>query len=152
MRHYLLACMALALFVAVGLTACGPTQTTASATQTAAAQTQTVTVVLTDTNLTATPTTFRPGVRCHFVVTNHGTVPHEFLIMPPGMAQMMGRMPMAQWHQQALHATGMLGPGMMTTFDYTFSSMPMMAQGQYAAFGCYAAGYPLMHVPIMVQP
>ncbi len=151
MRHALLAGVALVLFAAVGLTACGSTQTTAAQTP-APTTTQTVTVVLTDTTITATPTTFRPGVRCHFIVTNHGTIPHEFLIMPAGMAQLMGQMPMAQWHQQALHTTGMIGPGMMTTFDYTFANMPMMTQEQYPAFGCYADGHPLMYVPIIVQP
>ena len=137
----------LALFVVVGLAACGTAQTTTPPTQT-----QTVHVTLTDTGISATPTTFHAGMRYHFVVTNTGTVAHEFLIMPPGMAQAMGQMPMAQWHQQALQSTGMMGPGMMDAFDYAFTSMPMMQQGQYAEFGCYANGYPLMHMRIDVQP
>jgi uncharacterized cupredoxin-like copper-binding protein len=139
---------ALALLVALAvasLVACGATQATTT-------QTQTVQVTLTDTGISVMPTMFHAGIRYRFVVTNHGTVSHEFLIMPPGMAQTINQMPMAQWHQQALHASGILGPGMMDSFDYAFTAMPMMGQGQYAEFGCYAAGYPLMHVPIDVRP
>jgi uncharacterized cupredoxin-like copper-binding protein len=135
----------LAALAIASLTACGATQPTTT-------QTHTVQVTLSDTGISATPTTFHAGMHYHFIVTNHGTVSHEFLIMPPGMSQMMGQMPMSQWHQQALHASGMLGPGMMDAFDFTFSTMPMMTQGQSAEFGCYAEGYPLMHTPINVQP
>jgi uncharacterized cupredoxin-like copper-binding protein len=145
MRTSLLVAASCAVFVAVGLTACGPAQT-------AAPQTQTVTVSLTDSAIIASQTTFHPGVQYHFVVTNNGTTSHEFLIMPPGMAQMMSQMPMNQWRQQALHASGMLGPQMMAEFDYTFADMPMMQQGQDAAFGCYADGHPLMQMPITVNP
>jgi hypothetical protein len=145
MRRKVFVGMAIALLVLVGLSAC-------SSTSTSSTQTQTVNVTLTDSGITATPTTFHPGQRCHFIVTSHGTVSHEFLIMPPGMAAMMGEVPMSQWYQQAWHATGMIGPDMTATFAYTFGTMPMMQSGQYAGFGSYADGHPLMQVPVTVQP
>ena len=143
MRTYHLAGAVLAVFALVGLAACGTAQ---------AATTQTVNVTLTDAGVTATPTTFHAGMRYHFVVTNNGTVAHEFLIMPPGMAHAMGQMPMAQWHRQAMQSTGLIGPGVMDSFDYTFATMPMMQQGQGDEFGCYADGYPFKHLQISVQP
>ena len=148
MRGYLYASISVALLVVVGLSACG---TTPSAQTQRIRQTLTMSVTLNDSGIAATSTTFHPGERCRFVVTNHGTIPHEFLIMPPDMAAMMSRMPMAQWRQQAWHATGLLEPGMMTTFDYAFGSMTMMQQGQCAAFGCYTDGYALMQLPITVR-
>lgn len=111
---------------------------------------QTVTVTLTDTTVTASQTTFRPGVRYHFIVTNRGTHPHQFWLMPQQMAQTMRQMPMAQWHQQLMYSSQDIGPGMMATFDYTFT-MPMAQQ--QLAFSCYtASGQSVIEMPIRVAP
>jgi hypothetical protein len=147
MRTRLAALAVSAVVAAAILTACGPQAQTAPPTATPGVQT--VRVTLTDTTITASQTTFRPGVRCHFVVTNSGTVPHQFWLMPQGTAQMMGRMPTEQWRQQLLYASQDIGPGRMAAFDYTFT-MPMMQQS--LALGCYAAGHPLMQLPITVRP
>lgn len=76
--------------------------------------------------------------------------PHQFWLMPQGMAQMMSNMPMGQWHQQILYSTQDIGPGMMTTMDYTFSNSMMHQQ---LAIGCYTAEGPVvMQMPIRVSP
>jgi hypothetical protein len=144
----LLASAAIVLLLAgASLAGCGTTQ--AQTTATAIPNVQTVTVTLTDSVVTASHTTFRPGVRYHFIVTNHGTRPHQFWLMPQGMAQMMSNMPMAQWHQQVMFSTQDIGPGMMKTADYTFTDSMMHQQ---LAFGCYTTnGQVLMEMPIYVQ-
>lgn len=111
---------------------------------------QTVIVTLTNTTLTASQTTFRPDVRYHFIVTNRGPLPHQFWIMPQGMAQLMRQMPMAQWRQHLMFATPDIRQGMRSTFDYTFT-MPMMQQR--LAFGCYStSGQSVVEVPIRIRP
>ena len=135
------------LLAGASLAGCGTTQ--AQTTSTAIPNVQTVTVTLTDSGVTASQTTFRPSVRCHFVVTNHGTRPHQFWLMPQGMAQMMSNMPMAQWHQNLMFSTQDIGPGMMDTVDYTFTDSMMHQQ---LAFGSYTAdGHVLMEMPIRVS-
>jgi uncharacterized cupredoxin-like copper-binding protein len=112
--------LALLLLAGISLAGCATTraQTTstsipqAQATSTSIPNAQTVAVTLTDTGIIATQTTFRPGVRYHFIITNHGTRPHQFWFIPQGMAQMMSNMPMAQWHQKVMFSTQNIGPGM----------------------------------------
>jgi uncharacterized cupredoxin-like copper-binding protein len=134
----------LVAFIALmGLAGCGASQVTA---------TQTMTVTLTDGGITATPSTAHAGMRYHFVVTNTGTVSHEFMIMPPGIAEYVGQMPMAQWMRQARYTTGPMAPGMNDEFDFTFANLPMMQQGQRDVFGCYADGSPVMYATIDLQP
>jgi hypothetical protein len=147
MRIHLTAAALIALLAAVGLAGCS---SQAPTTPTATLGVQTIAVTLTDTTVTASQTTIRPGVPCHFIVTNHGTRPHQFWLMPQGMAQLMSQMPMAQWHQRLLYGTPDIGPGMTTAFDYTFSR-PMMQQA--LAFGCYTANGPsVIEMPIRVSP
>lgn len=136
-----------ALLAGTGLAACAAQARTAP---TPTSGVETVTVTLTDTTVTASQTTFQPGVRCHFIVTNRGTRPHQFWLGPQQMAQMMSQMPMGQWHQQLLYGSQDIGPGMMATFDYTFT-MPMTSQ--HLAFGCYTAnGQSVIEMPIRVTP
>jgi uncharacterized cupredoxin-like copper-binding protein len=134
----------LLMLVGVSLAGCGTTQTPTTSNSTSGVQT--ITVTLTDSGVTASQTTFRPGERCHFIITNRGTMPHQFWLMPGGMAQMMSTMPMAQWHQQVMFSTADIGPGMMTTLDYTFTASMMHQQYE---FGCYTAnGELLREMPI----
>jgi Transposase len=52
----------------------------------------------------------------------------------------------AQWHQQVMFSTQDIGPGMMSTVDYTFSNAMMHQQ---LAFGCYTAnGQVIREMPI----
>ncbi len=111
---------------------------------------QTITVTLTDTTVNASQATVQSGVRYHFLVTNRGAHPHQFWLSPQGMAQMMGQMPMAQWRQQILYGSQDIGPGMMTSFDYTFTRQMMQ---QRLAYGCYTAnGQTVIQMPLRVNP
>ncbi len=140
MRHHFARRRALlaviALLVSVGVAACGATSTTASGA---------VTVILYDNHIQSSQTTFAPGMRYHFTITNRGTINHEFMIAPQGMSQM----PMGQLDASALARTGDMAPGVMKTFDITFTSA--MAQ-QHLEFGCYYPGHydSGMHMPIAV--
>jgi uncharacterized cupredoxin-like copper-binding protein len=137
----------LLVLAAANLAGCGTTQALSTSNRTSTVQT--VTVTLTDTGVTASQTTFRPGERCHFIVTNRGTRPHQFWLMPQGMVQRMSEMPMAQWHQQVMFSTADIGPGMMATVDYTFANAMMHQQ---LAFGCYTAnGEVLRDMPIHME-
>jgi uncharacterized cupredoxin-like copper-binding protein len=151
MRTHVAAVAFIVLFAGagVGLAAC-TAQTTVTTATTATPGVQTITVTLTDTTMNASQATVQSGVRYHFIVTNQGAHPHQFWLSPQGMAQMMGRMPMAQWRQQILYGSQDIGPGMMTSFDYTFTRQ-MMHQG--LAYGCYTAnGQSVIQMPIRVNP
>jgi uncharacterized cupredoxin-like copper-binding protein len=139
------------LLAGAGLAACGATAATTS--------TPTVTVDLTDAGITASQATFGPGARCHFVVTNHGTQPRQFWVMPQNMQQMMSTMPMSQWRQHLLYSaqtiasTQTIAPGQTVTFDYTFPmTSGMMGTPQGLAFGCYTEqGQSLHMMPIQIR-
>lgn len=149
MRTHLAAVALLVVLATGGLTAC-TSQAQAPPASTPTPVVQTITVTLTDTAVIASQSTLRPGVRCRFIVTNRGTRPHQFWLMPQGLTRMMSEMPMAQWRQQVLYSSQDIGPGMMATFDYTFT-MPMMQQ-QWA-FGCYTAnGQSVIMMPIRLSP
>lgn len=146
MRPYLV--VAVLFVVLIGASSC-PQQTPIS-TGTPGVQTVTVTVTLTNTTLTASQTTFRSAERYHFIVTNRGPLPREFWIMPQGMAQMMSRMPMAQWRKHLLFATPEIRHGMRSVFDCTFTMR--MAQ-QRLAFGSYSGTGPsVLEMPIRIEP
>lgn len=146
-RAHLAAVALIALLAGVSLTACA-SQTQMTPTPTSGIQT--VTVTLTDTAVTASQTTFRPGVRYHFLMTNRGTRPYQFWLMPQGMAQRMSQMPMAQWRQHLLYSSQDIGPGMTATIDYTFTASMMQQQ---LAFGCYPVnGQSVIEMPIHVTP
>jgi uncharacterized cupredoxin-like copper-binding protein len=148
MRTHVAAVALIVLFAGLGLVAC-TTQTTAT-TAPSTPRVQTITVTLTDTTMNTSQATVQSGVRYHFIITNQGAHPHQFWLSPQGMAQMMGRMPMAQWRQQILYGSQDIGPGMMTSFDYTFTRQ-IMHQG--LAFSCYTAnGQTVIQMPLHVNP
>jgi uncharacterized cupredoxin-like copper-binding protein len=145
MRIRLLSVVVVVLLAAAGLTSCGATAGTPSATTTS----QTITVTLTDGAITSSQVAFAPGTRGHFVVTDHGTQPHQFWLRPQNMQEIMQNMPMAQWYHQLLYNSQTVAPGQTVTFNYTF---PMMSPQQGLAFGCYTKpGQPVSMMPIRIS-
>jgi uncharacterized cupredoxin-like copper-binding protein len=129
MRKRLAAIVVITLLMGVSLAAC-----TASAQTAPAPQVHTVSVTLTDTAITASQTTVRPGVRYDFVVTNRGTVAHQFWLMPAGMAQTMKQMPMTQWHSLLLSSTQDIAPGKTAKVEYTFTTATMKHAWAYGSY------------------
>jgi len=108
----------------------------------------TVTVTLTDFAINASQTSFQTGVAYHFVVTNKGSVAHQFVIMPP----MPDDPPMTQVKSAMLAGiddTG-LAAGASQSFDYTFKTAAPAGTLEFACHlqGHYDAG---MHIGITVQ-
>lgn len=138
-RYVLGLAAVLTLFVVV-LAACGSSSSPSGS--------QEVQVTLSEYKLTSSLTTFTPGTSYHFVVTNQGQVPHEFMIMPMGMN--MGGMSMDEMHKIALHMIDNVAPGETKTFDYTFASSMM---GQNFEFACHLPGHyeAGMKLPITVS-
>jgi len=126
----------------VALAACG------GSTSTAPSGSQEVHVTLSEYKITSSVTTFSPGTPYHFVVTNKGQVPHEFMMMPRGMN--MGGMSMDEMHKVALHMIDNVAPGETKTFEYTFASSMM---GQNLEFACHLPGHyeAGMQLPMMVS-
>lgn len=124
----------------VVLTACGGS--------TAPAGPQQVQVTLSEYKITSSVTTFSPGTSYHFVVTNKGQTPHEFMLMP--MRMYREGMSMDEMHKIALHMIDNVVPGETRTFDYTFAASMM---GQNVEFACHLPGHyeAGMHLPVMVN-
>lgn len=95
-------------------------------------------------------TTFKVGVPYRFVVSNKGTVNHDFSISPPVMAGMAG-MSAEGAHEGALAVIDAkdMPPGATKTIDLTFSK-PMTSSD--IEFACHTPGHyeSGMHVPITV--
>jgi uncharacterized cupredoxin-like copper-binding protein len=108
----------------------------------------TVNVTLTEFKITSSLDTFQVNVPYHFVVTNQGSVEHEFYIMPPESAQIT----QDQVKQDALAGipAAQLQPGQSATLDYTFTKAAPPGELQFACHlpGHYEAG---MDLPITVQ-
>ena len=86
-----------------------------------------VEVVLGEFTIKSSVTEFKPGVQYHFIVTNEGQVPHEFMIMPVTMDGMgMSGMSMEKKDALALMMISeeQLSPGATVEMDYTFTSVP----------------------------
>lgn len=130
MKQFILVGTMLALLVLV-LSACG-----SSAGSTISSGMQQVQVNETDFKIASSVTGFRPGTAYHFVVTNNGQTPHEFMIMPSGMS--MGGMPMGDMDKQALAKVENIAPGQTTMLDYTF---PTNTKGSHPQFACYYPGH-----------
>jgi uncharacterized cupredoxin-like copper-binding protein len=130
----------LLLMAALVLSACGSPAGTP--------ETVTVNVTLTEFKITSSVQTFHVGVPYHFVVTNNGTVEHEFYIMPPESAQIT----QDQVKQDALAGIppAQLQPEQTATLDYTFTKAAPSGTLEFACHlpGHYDAG---MHFPITVQ-
>jgi hypothetical protein len=129
---------ALLLLVAALLAACSAsTYPSTSSSATPAGQHQDVQVTVHDDRMDLSQTTFSAGTPYHFVVTNHGTLPQECLIMP----HQMGQMPMGDLRHQALMTTNVMMPGAVRAFDYTFS---VATVPQQVEFTCYYNGHATM--------
>ncbi len=147
MRSIFLLCVVLAgAFV---LAACGPSAGSAP-TQPAAQKSIDVQVTMTEFKIEPSMTNFKAGVPYRFVVTNKGTVNHDFSISPPVMEGMAG-MSSEDMHKNALAVIDAadLPPGATKTVDVTFTK-PMSA-GEME-FACHTSGHyeSGMKVPMMV--
>ncbi|MHB8597147.1 MAG: hypothetical protein ACYDER_10080 [Ktedonobacteraceae bacterium] len=107
-------------------------------------------VTLVEYKITSSITTFHVGIPYHFVVTNKGTIPHEFMVMPP----MSDSMSMASMDSAALVFIPLLSPGQSMTIDYTFIKPDAHLEiachfsGRQASDSHYALG---MHLSIIVE-
>jgi uncharacterized cupredoxin-like copper-binding protein len=124
------------------LTACSGNGSSASS------QSNDVTITATDFKFDSSVTTFKQGVTYHFIVTNKGSVNHEFRIMPPGP----NTLSTDQVSSMSLAAitSDQLTPGTTKTVDYTFTKAYPAGALEFACHtpGHYEAG---MHLPIVVQ-
>jgi uncharacterized cupredoxin-like copper-binding protein len=107
-----------------------------------------VTVTATDFKFDSSLTTFKQGVTYHFIVTNKGSVAHEFLIMPPGSGQMTADEVSKKVLANITSAD--LTPGATKTVGYTFTQAYPDGKLEFACHtpGHYDSG---MHLPIIVQ-
>jgi uncharacterized cupredoxin-like copper-binding protein len=107
-----------------------------------------VTVTETEFKIEASMTTFQVGVPYHFIVTNNGTVNHEFDIIPPEPAGT----PETQVQADSLArlTQDQLPPGTTATLDYTFTQAYPAGSLEFACHlpGHYDAG---MHTSIIVK-
>ncbi len=86
-----------------------------------------VRVTLGEFTIKSSVTEFEPGVQYHFIVTNEGVVPHEFMIMPVALDGMeMAGMSMEEKDALAfmMIEADELPPGATVEADYTFTSAP----------------------------
>ncbi len=108
-----------------------------------------VQVTLSDFKIDSSLTSFSAGVPYHFVVTNKGSVAHEFLIMPPsqGITSSSDQIPSSA---VAGIAAKDLPAGATKTLDYTFTQAAPAGKLEFACHlpGHYEAG---MHLPIVVK-
>jgi uncharacterized cupredoxin-like copper-binding protein len=131
-----------AVFLLILLAACSSAQTDPN-------KPVEVKVTTTDFGFSASQTTFKVGVRYHFVVTNQGKVEHEVMLVKPIEAGMMDveamdAMALAHIEEDDLQ------PGTTQSFDYTFTEAAPTGQMEFSCHlaGHYEAG---MKLPITVQ-
>lgn len=128
------------------LAACGPGASSSGGT----AGPTTVPITMTEFKIDTPQTTFKVGVPYRFVVSNKGTVNHDFSISPPVMEGMAG-MSTEEMHKNALAVIDAadLPPGTSKTIDLTFSKPYSTSEMEFACHtaGHYEAG---MKVPISV--
>ena len=130
----------LVMSATVGMTAC-------SGGDSASNKPVEVQVTLTEFKIDSSLTSFKVGVPYHFIVSNNGSVPHEFNIMPPESGQLttdqVQKMALARIDQSGLDA------GATGTLDYTFTQEYPQGTLELTCHlpGHYEAG---MHVPIIV--
>jgi uncharacterized cupredoxin-like copper-binding protein len=134
------AVIVLAMVASLALAACGSSASSNKPVD--------VTVTLTEFTIDSSLTTFSQGVPYHFIVTNKGTVNHEFRIIPP----VSGQVSQDQINTMTLAAIpeSQLAPGSTATLDYTFTKAYAEGSLELACHlpGHYEAG---MHVPITVK-
>jgi uncharacterized cupredoxin-like copper-binding protein len=123
-----------------------PVQNPTPIEQTAVAGAVEVHVTLVEYKIVATVTTFRVGVPYHFVVSNRGTMVHEFMVTldhPDGTSY-----PSSEQDAHAIIHIEVVNPGTTINLNYTFAPS---SGGRYEMAcqmrGHYAAG---MHLPLIV--
>jgi uncharacterized cupredoxin-like copper-binding protein len=102
-----------------------------------AAESNQVQVDETDFKIDSSLTTFTPGTTYHFIVTNHGRIAHEFMILPKPTGSMSG-MSMDQMDKMAVAKAENIAPNQTVTLDYTFTAR---AAGSHPEFACYYSGH-----------
>lgn len=112
-----------------------------------------VQVTLTEFGIVSSLTDFEAGVPYRFVVTNAGTVEHEFMIMPPLTEDEMGMgMDMGELDQLALAMIEAedLQPGATASLEFTFTGT---APAGLLEFACHTPGHyeANMKLPITVK-
>lgn len=152
MKRFMLFGLLLLLCMAI-VTACGSsgsTNTVGNTKTNSKVQKQTAQVTLVEYKITSSITTFHVGVPYHFVVTNKGAIPHEFMVMPP----MSDSLSMASMDSAALVYIPILSPGQTSIIDYTFTKPDAHLEiachfsGRQASDSHYALG---MHLSIIVE-
>ena len=111
---------------------------------------ETVEVTLTDFGIEASISTFRVGQPYQFVITNEGTLNHEFVIMRPLTEDEMA-MPGHGMEEALLEVTEEeLPPGATVTVEYTFTEPMSPGSVEFACHlsGHYEAG---MRMPMTVE-
>lgn len=130
------------------LVACGP----GAPSDSGAPRPTKVSITLSEFKIETPQTMFKVGVPYQFVVTNKGTLNHDFSISPPVMAGMAG-MSASDVHEGALAVIDAkdMPPGATKTIDVTFSKPYSSTDLEIACHtpGHYEAG---MQVPITVTP
>ncbi len=148
MRSLFVLCIALAAVLV--LAACGPGAGSAP-TQPAAPKPVEVQVTMTEFKIEPSMTSFQVGVPYRFVVTNKGTVAHDFSITPPAMQHGGMAMSSDDMHKAALAVidAANMPPGATKTVDVTFNKPVAAGEFELACHtpGHYEAG---MQVPITV--
>jgi len=112
-----------------------------------------VTITLTEFGIESSLTDFEAGVPYRFVVTNAGTVEHEFMIMPPLTDDEMGMgMDMGEMDQMALAmiAAKELQPGTTASLEFSFTET---APAGTLELACHTPGHyeANMKIPITVK-
>lgn len=112
-----------------------------------------VQITLTEFGIQTSLTEFEAGVPYRFVVTNTGTVEHEFMIMPPLTEDEMGMgMDMGEMDQMALAmiAASDLQPGATVSLEFSFTET---APAGTLEFACHTPGHyeANMKLPITVK-
>lgn len=129
----------IALTAGALLTACGGGGSTGSS----AGGPTVVPLTMTEFKIDSPQTTFKVGVPYRFVVSNKGTMPHDFSITPPVTGDMAG-MTAEQMHQNALAVINAqdMPPGATKTVDVTFSKPYSSSEIEFACHtpGHYEAG------------
>ncbi len=130
--------------------ACGPGASSSASAQPTVPKPTEVQVTMTEFKIEPSMTNFKAGAPYRFVVTNKGTVNHDFSISPPVMEGMAG-MSSEDMHKNALAMVDAadLPPGAMKTVDVTFTKPMSAGEMEFACHtpGHYESG---MHVPMTI--
>ncbi|MDL1894684.1 hypothetical protein FBQ82_00280 [Anaerolineae bacterium CFX7] len=133
--------------------ACGPGASTSTSAQPLVPKPTEVQVTMTEFKIEPSMTTFKVGVPYRFVVSNKGTVAHDFSITPPEMQHGGMTMSSEDMHKDALAVieAADMPPGATKTVDVTFTKPISAGEFEFACHtpGHYEAG---MQVPMTVTP